>query len=84
VLFGVRRRQAIQLLRRFGGYQGGEGGSACSSAIVRPSHVLMAMGLDEERIRSAVRIGIGRFNTAAETEYATRRLIEEVRARQAF
>lgn len=38
-------------------------GSACNSKSQDRSHVLLAMGLDEERIDSSVRISIGRFNT---------------------
>jgi cysteine desulfurase len=34
-------------------------GSACTSASYTPSHVLRAMGLDDERIESAVRISWG-------------------------
>lgn len=38
-------------------------GSACNSKSQDRSHVLLAMGLDEEQIDSSVRISIGRFNT---------------------
>jgi cysteine desulfurase len=38
-------------------------GSACNSKLQERSHVLLAMGLDEERIDSSVRISIGRYNT---------------------
>jgi len=34
-------------------------GSACTSASYSPSHVLLAMGLDEEEIASSVRISWG-------------------------
>jgi cysteine desulfurase len=34
-------------------------GSACSSGKVTPSHVLSAMGLDDEAARSAVRVSLG-------------------------
>lgn len=37
-------------------------GSACTSATVEPSHVILALGFGEERAHSAIRIGIGRFN----------------------
>ena len=54
-------------------------GSACSSATPEPSHVLKALGLPNPRIRSAVRIGIGRFNTEEEIDRAAGRLIGAVR-----
>ncbi len=38
-------------------------GSACNSKSQDRSHVLLAMGLDEEHIDSSVRISIGRYNT---------------------
>lgn len=41
-------------------------GSACNSKSQDRSHVLLAMGLDEERIDSSVRISIGRYNTEDE------------------
>lgn len=37
-------------------------GSACTTADPEPSHVLVAMGLSAAKIRSTVRIGLGRFN----------------------
>ena len=54
-------------------------GSACSSAKPEPSHVLVALGLSPERVRSSLRIGLGRFTTAAEVDYAAERIAEEVR-----
>jgi len=45
-------------------------GSACSSASSEPSPVLRAMGLSEVRVREGLRIGFGRFNTAAEIDLA--------------
>ena len=38
-------------------------GSACNSKWQDRSHVLTAMGIDNERIDSSVRISIGRYNT---------------------
>jgi cysteine desulfurase len=54
-------------------------GSACASGHAEPSHVLRALGLPDALARSAVRIGIGRGNTAEELERAAERLIECVR-----
>jgi cysteine desulfurase len=43
-------------------------GSACSSEVFAPSHVLKAMNLPDELIESALRIGIGKFSTEIEIE----------------
>ncbi|HET6183016.1 MAG TPA: aminotransferase class V-fold PLP-dependent enzyme [Acetobacteraceae bacterium] len=45
-------------------------GSACSSATVEPSYVLRAMGLPDERAARSLRIGIGRFTSPAEIDFA--------------
>lgn len=41
-------------------------GSACASGSGRPSHVLAAIGLDAAQARSSLRIGFGRYTTAAD------------------
>jgi cysteine desulfurase len=45
-------------------------GSACSSAEVETSYVLKALGLEEARARSTLRIGIGRFTSPADVDLA--------------
>jgi cysteine desulfurase len=45
-------------------------GSACSSAAIEPSYVLRAMGLSEGAAGRSLRIGIGRFTSAADIDYA--------------
>jgi cysteine desulfurase len=45
-------------------------GSACSSATVEPSYVLRAMGLSDAEAAQTLRIGIGRFTSAADIDYA--------------
>ena len=45
-------------------------GSACTTQIVEPSHVLLAIGLDEDQTHSSIRVGCGRFNTDEEIEIA--------------
>jgi cysteine desulfurase len=46
-------------------------GSACTTQMVEPSHVLLALGLNEEQAHSAIRIGLNRFNTEEEIKVAT-------------
>jgi len=43
-------------------------GSACTTDDVKPSHVLLALGFDEERAFSSIRIGLGRFTTEKEID----------------
>lgn len=45
-------------------------GSACSSASPRPSHVLRALGLDEDQARASLRFGLSRFTTIDEVDRA--------------
>ena len=53
-------------------------GSACTTQIVEPSHVLLALGFDEERAHSSIRIGVGRFNTPEEIDFATSEIVSVV------
>ena len=45
-------------------------GSACTSASVEPSHVLLGIGLTKEEAHESIRFGLGRFTTAEEVEWA--------------
>jgi cysteine desulfurase len=45
-------------------------GSACTSASLRPSHVLKALGVPDELAHASIRFGLGRTNTAEEVDYA--------------
>ena len=55
-------------------------GSACSAGSLRPSHVLAAMGLPDERLRSAVRFSFGLGNTIEEA-VQTAKIIATIMAR---
>jgi cysteine desulfurase len=43
-------------------------GSACSAGVAQPSHVLLAMGADDERARSSLRFTLGHTSTAADVD----------------
>ncbi len=43
-------------------------GSACSAGVPQPSHVLLAMGCDEEQARHSLRFSFGHTSTAADVD----------------
>jgi cysteine desulfurase len=45
-------------------------GSACSSAAIEPSYVLRAIGLTDDAASRTLRVGLGRFTSAADIDYA--------------
>ena len=51
-------------------------GSACSSATIEPSYVLRALGLSNAAAARTLRIGIGRFTSAADIDSAAALLVE--------
>ncbi len=53
-------------------------GSACSTGSKDPSHVLKAMGVDQNLANSAVRFSLSRLNTAAEIEYTLEVLVDVI------
>jgi cysteine desulfurase len=53
-------------------------GSACTSASLEPSYVLRALGVEEELAHTSLRLGLGRFTTEAEVDYAADRIASEV------
>ncbi|HNP87512.1 MAG TPA: cysteine desulfurase family protein [Kouleothrix sp.] len=54
-------------------------GSACTSATVEPSHVILALGYGEQRAHSAIRLGVGRGNTHVEIDTACATIVAGVR-----
>jgi cysteine desulfurase len=54
-------------------------GSACTSANPEPSHVLRALGIDDDLVRASLRFGLGRFNTEEEVDFAAETVADAVR-----
>jgi len=54
------------------------GGSACHSGATEPSHVLMAMGLDETRARASLRFSLLKTATDADVDYVLQVVPEAV------
>ncbi len=50
-------------------------GSACSSAEIEPSYVLRALGMPDTEAARTLRIGVGRFTSPADIDYAAAALI---------
>ena len=53
-------------------------GSACTSASLEPSYVLRALGVDVEMAHTSLRIGLGRFTTEEEVDFAVELIVGEV------
>jgi cysteine desulfurase len=55
------------------------GGAACASGKAQGSHVLAALGADQEEANRAVRIGLGRMTTHEDTDRAGQLLVDAAR-----
>ena len=55
-------------------------GSACSSGTGRPSHVLKAVGLSDEKALATIRFSLGRFTTEEEIDYTIDQIISAVQS----
>ncbi|MBM3599337.1 MAG: IscS subfamily cysteine desulfurase [Alphaproteobacteria bacterium] len=53
-------------------------GSACTSASLEPSYVLRALGVEEELAHTSLRLGIGRFTTEQDIDYAIEEIVAHV------
>jgi cysteine desulfurase len=61
-------------------------GSACSSGTIEPSYVLKACGVRDELALASIRVGLGRFTTEEEVDYAADKIakvIEHLRSTRA-
>lgn len=77
---GVNARELLQELDKKGVCV--SLGSACSVNKNKPSHVLTAIGLDNETANSTIRFSFGIFNTVEEIDYVIdvlRKLVEKLR-----
>ncbi|HSD63203.1 MAG TPA: aminotransferase class V-fold PLP-dependent enzyme, partial [Ignavibacteriaceae bacterium] len=72
---GIRSENLIMNLRNIAISTG----SACTSASLKPSHVLKAIGLNDEEAKSSIRFGLGRFNTDEEINYVIEEVIKTVK-----
>lgn len=53
-------------------------GSACTSASLEPSYVLRALGLSDDMAHTSIRMGIGRFTTEEEVDFALETILSNV------
>ena len=57
-------------------------GSACTAAVVEPSHVLLSMGLSNDDAFASIRFSLGKFNTKNEIIQALETVKKEVNSTQ--
>ena len=53
-------------------------GAACSSGAIEPSHVLLGMGLSQQRARSSIRLSLGKQTTQEDVDFAVSVIPETV------
>jgi cysteine desulfurase len=75
---GFEGVSAADLLSRLQPKISASTGSACTSGISEPSHVLRAIGLDDERASSSVRFSLGKDTTLDDVSEATDLIKEAV------
>lgn len=55
-------------------------GSACTSASLEPSYVIRALGVTEDLAHTSIRMGIGRFTTESDIDFAINLIKEKIEA----
>ncbi len=81
ISFANHSRQALQMAFDFAGIACSTG-SACESGSATPSHVLLAMGLPEEIVQSALRFSLSEFTTQFEVDEAVSRIVRCLRKKK--
>jgi cysteine desulfurase len=80
----ISQAEAERVLLTLGETLALSSGAACAEASGKGSHVLRALGLPDERVYTALRFGVGRYNTEQEIDVAidaVARAVAEVRDR---
>jgi cysteine desulfurase len=75
----IDRAEAETLILSLGGRIALSSGAACAEAGGKGSHVLRALGLPDERVYTALRFGLGRYNDAGEIDTVVEALAEAVK-----
>lgn len=65
-----RNRDIEKWIMKINKYLALSTGSACNTANLEPSHVLLAMGLNKTLALNSLRFGLGRFTTEEEIDFA--------------
>jgi cysteine desulfurase len=76
----IARAEAETLILSLGGRIALSSGAACAEGDGKGSHVLRAIGLADERVYTALRFGLGRYNDGGEVDEVVDALAEAVRA----
>ena len=79
----IDRAEAETLILSLGGSIALSSGAACAEAEGKGSHVLRALGLPDERVYTALRFGLGRYNDAGEVDTVVEALAEAVKTARA-
>jgi cysteine desulfurase len=79
----IDRAEAETLILSLGGSIALSSGAACAEAEGKGSHVLRALGLPDERVYTALRFGLGRYNDAEQVDTVVEALAEAVKTARA-